>query len=112
MLAGVLRGALLRRVAGEDLPTGPAASAGPPPPETAAAPGTGTGGRYRVLVVEDNPVNQMVAVGVLGALGYHATTADDGLLALEVLEREDVRRRADGRADAPDGRLRGHPGDP
>ena len=33
-------------------------------------------------------MNQMVAVGVLGALGYHATTADDGLLALEVLERE------------------------
>jgi CheY-like chemotaxis protein len=31
----------------------------------------------------------MVAVGVLAALGYHATTADDGLLALEVLEREE-----------------------
>jgi CheY-like chemotaxis protein len=41
-----------------------------------------------VLVVEDNPVNQMVAVGVLAALGYRVTTADDGVLALEALQRE------------------------
>ncbi len=33
---------------------------------------------HRVLVVEDNPVNQLVAVGLLRALGYSATTADDG----------------------------------
>jgi PAS domain S-box-containing protein len=81
VLAGVLRGALLRRVASEPAPTGPAAPAEP------AAPGTA--GRHRVLVVEDNPVNQMVAVGVLAALGYDATTADDGLLALELLGREE-----------------------
>ncbi|MFC6287761.1 response regulator [Nocardioides sp. GCM10027113] len=43
----------------------------------------GTGPRPRVLVVEDNPVNQMVAVGLLEALGYAPDTADDGVIALE-----------------------------
>jgi PAS domain S-box-containing protein len=38
---------------------------------------------HRVLVVEDNPVNQLVAVGLLEALGYAATTADDGEMAVE-----------------------------
>jgi PAS domain S-box-containing protein len=31
-----------------------------------------------VLVVEDNPVNQLVATGLLTALGYGVVTADDG----------------------------------
>jgi hypothetical protein len=45
-----------------------------------------------VLVVEDNPVNQMVAVGVLEALGHEAETADDGLSAVDAM--------AQGRFDA------------
>ena len=36
-----------------------------------------------ILVVEDNPVNQMVATGLLAALGYTTDTADDGLAAIE-----------------------------
>ncbi len=44
------------------------------------------GERRRVLVVEDNPVNQMVAVGLLEALGYAAETADDGLAALKLYD--------------------------
>ena len=36
-------------------------------------------------MVEDNPVNQLVAVGLLAALGYAATTADDGEAAVEAL---------------------------
>ena len=36
------------------------------------------GVRRRILVVEDNPVNQVVAVGLLRSLGYDADTADDG----------------------------------
>ena len=44
------------------------------------------GGARRVLVVEDNPVNQLVAVGLLEALGYAPETADDGVAALEALE--------------------------
>jgi CheY-like chemotaxis protein/HPt (histidine-containing phosphotransfer) domain-containing protein len=34
-------------------------------------------------VVEDNPVNQLVATGLLAALGYTTATADDGLAAIE-----------------------------
>jgi PAS domain S-box-containing protein len=41
----------------------------------------------RVLVVEDNPVNQLVATGMLGALGHAADTAEDGVAALAALER-------------------------
>ncbi len=39
----------------------------------------------RVLVVEDNRVNQLVATGMLTALGHTTDTAEDGLAALEVL---------------------------
>ena len=34
-------------------------------------------------MVEDNPVNQLVATGLLAALGYTVDTADDGLAAIE-----------------------------
>ena len=36
----------------------------------------------RVLVVEDNRVNQLVATGMLTALGHTADTAEDGVAAL------------------------------
>ncbi len=39
-----------------------------------------------VLVVEDNEINQLVAMGMLESLGYDVHTADNGLLALEALE--------------------------
>jgi PAS domain S-box-containing protein len=55
-------------------------------PETASP--TSTAGR--VLVVEDNQVNQLVAVGLLDAFGYDSLTADDGRAALDVLAREPV----------------------
>ena len=42
----------------------------------------------KVLVVEDNEINQMVALGMLESLGYEVDTADNGLLALEALEDE------------------------
>ncbi|GAA2167499.1 response regulator [Pedococcus bigeumensis] len=38
-----------------------------------------SGSRGRVLVVEDNEVNQMVAVGILESLGYAVTVAENGL---------------------------------
>lgn len=41
----------------------------------------------RILVVEDNEVNQLVAVGLLEAFGCEATTAHDGIAALEALRR-------------------------
>ena len=63
-----------------------------------ALPGPMTTGEYtahrrllglKVLVVEDNPVNREVAVGMLNALGCSARTANDGQEALTLLERED-----------------------
>ena len=53
-------------------------------PEAIAATSSG----QRVLVVEDNPINQLVAVGLLKASGYTAVTADDGQAAIEALARE------------------------
>ncbi|MCB8958156.1 MAG: response regulator [Nocardioides sp.] len=61
------------------------ATAAPAAP-VAAAP-TPTSGRGRVLVVEDGEINQLVATGILESLGYDVTVADDGLLALEELDR-------------------------
>jgi PAS domain S-box-containing protein len=45
------------------------------------------GERPRLLVVEDNPVNQLVALGILETLGYAADTADDGVEAVEMWQR-------------------------
>ncbi|ARS48613.1 histidine kinase [Ectopseudomonas mendocina] len=44
----------------------------------------------RVLLVEDNPVNQMVAKGMLAKLGCQVLVAGHGGEALEALEREPV----------------------
>ena len=63
-LATELRNTLLRQLAArEPRPDGL--------PRAASEPAV----THRVLVVEDNPVNQLVAVGLLRALGY---AADDG----------------------------------
>ena len=40
----------------------------------------------KVLVVEDNEINQLVALGMLESLGYDVDTADNGLLALTALD--------------------------
>ncbi|AGZ42623.1 ATP-binding protein [Actinoplanes friuliensis] len=49
----------------------------PPAPSKPAGKGT-------ILLVEDNDINQMVAVGVLASLGYRADVAGDGVQALEL----------------------------
>jgi CheY-like chemotaxis protein len=72
VLPSELRGALLRVLAGVE----------------PVAPSLGTGSdelpaKGWILVVEDNPVNQLVATGLLRALGYRTDTADDGLAAIE-----------------------------
>ncbi|MBC9249285.1 hybrid sensor histidine kinase/response regulator [Pseudomonas alcaligenes] len=43
-----------------------------------------------VLIVEDNPINQLVTRGMLLKLGYRVRTADDGAQALERLREEAV----------------------
>ncbi len=40
----------------------------------------------RILLVEDNKVNKMVAVGILEKLGFIADTADNGQQAISMLE--------------------------
>ncbi|EKT4453221.1 response regulator [Pseudomonas putida] len=46
-------------------------------------------GRARILLVEDNPVNQLVAKGMLAKLGCQVQLATQGAEALEQLERDD-----------------------
>ena len=53
---------------------------------TAAGPGSESR-RYRVLVAEDNPVNQKIIVALLERRGHHVTLAADGRAAVEAWER-------------------------
>ena len=62
----------------------------------------------RVLLVEDNDINQMVAVGLLTGLGYRADVAGDGVEACEMAAAHTLRRDPDGLPDAADGRLHRH----
>ncbi|MFZ5846234.1 MAG: response regulator [Actinomycetota bacterium] len=79
LLAGEVLSSLLRVLEGE----APAVRRTPVPgPRLAADPD-----RPRLLVVEDNPVNQLVALGILETLGYAADTADDGVQAVEAWRR-------------------------
>jgi two-component system, sensor histidine kinase and response regulator len=45
------------------------------------------GSRGRVLLVEDDVLNQIVAVGILDRLGYHADVAENGREAVAAVER-------------------------
>jgi CheY-like chemotaxis protein len=56
----------------------------PPVPRPPVAAGVARG---RVLVAEDNPVNQKVAVGILGVLGFEAELAANGAEAVEATTR-------------------------
>jgi two-component system sensor histidine kinase/response regulator len=59
---------------------GTAAAQGPTPPGQLRADGRG-----RVLVVEDGEINQLVAAGILSALGFAVDLADDGNAGLAAM---------------------------
>jgi CheY-like chemotaxis protein len=58
-----------------------------PPPAGPLLPAASHAGE-RVLIVDDNPVNQIVALRAVGHLGYAAEVVSGGEPALEALERE------------------------
>ncbi|MEP7361882.1 MAG: ATP-binding protein [Acidobacteriota bacterium] len=63
-------------------------TASPPLPKpTAPTIQLPTGALGRVLLAEDNPVNAMVALRMLSAIGYTADSVSTGLQALEALHR-------------------------
>jgi len=59
--------------------------AAPPRPRRAAAFGRGGPGR-RVLVAEDNEINQFAAIRMLQKLGFEAEVAEDGRQAVEMAQ--------------------------
>lgn len=42
----------------------------------------------RILLVEDHPVNKMLCKNILKKNGYHVDTAENGLVALELLQKK------------------------
>jgi len=57
-------------------------------PAPIAAPGLDADTCGRVLLAEDNPVNQQVAMGMLKSLGYSVEVASDGAEAVQALLRQ------------------------
>ncbi|HSW12685.1 MAG TPA: response regulator [Solimonas sp.] len=77
--AGLLEALLELLSPGGDSRVAPAASTRP---TAAAAP-------LRILLVEDTPLNQQVAMRMLESLGYSADLAENGLEAVEAVQRRD-----------------------
>ena len=63
----------------------------------------------RLLLAEDNVVNQKVVVKMLERLGYRADVVANGIEALDAVRRQELRCAVARRADARDGWLRGRP---
>ncbi|GLW34109.1 PAS domain-containing hybrid sensor histidine kinase/response regulator [Actinoplanes regularis] len=71
------------------VPLGPARGTAPRPAAQPEAPAVAGDGEGRVLVVEDNEINQIVATGILSGLGYRAEIATNGLQAVKLAAAND-----------------------
>ena len=69
----------------ERTPAPPAPPAAPPAPAPAAAASSAQPNTLRVLIVEDNPVNQMVALKQLQQLGIEAELVSNGAEAVDTV---------------------------
>jgi CheY-like chemotaxis protein len=74
-----------------DIPLAPAQQLAPAAESSSASPVTASSapGPRRVLLVEDDEINQMVAVGLLTSLGYQPDVAKDGIEALDLAAMHD-----------------------
>jgi CheY-like chemotaxis protein len=57
-------------------------------PSTSPQTGQAGGASARILLVDDDPINQMVALGLLRRRGWEATAAANGKEALQVLAQQ------------------------
>jgi CheY-like chemotaxis protein len=81
LLVPVREADLLHVLSGRHRTSGKQLAAAEPPPTMQRV-------TAKVLLVEDNPVNQMVGTASLKALGAQVAVANDGLEALEALEHD------------------------
>lgn len=73
---------MLKKVLGEDQKQAPPTDSGQI--DLAEKKPAKSGSKARILLAEDNPVNQKLALAVLGKAGHHIQVAGDGQQALEM----------------------------
>ena len=89
VLSKPVRSSALLDVLLEVLPPAPAVVTEPAASAGSGAPVAPTGARGRVLVVEDNPISQLVAQGHLTKLGFQADVVANGAEAVEAVAAAD-----------------------